>query len=319
MAVEGQARHFVDSRQLSPDLIGELYERTVALRMGFSASDHVFKKSDRTVDIIFYGPSDITLRSFFVGANRLGLNPYPNPIPEQTTWGRGKGEEHQIEVANWQGSYAIALRSREVGGAERAAKHSEVPVINAGEGFSGQSDAMKLVYFPQHPTQGLSDGFTVCDRFRTTDNLHFLITGDIRRNPVGFSWLLTYANFPGAKIILATQPYPNTLPKEVETYIKQRGANLSRTANLDKALSRADVVCIAHSQNTIRSQVPGVVEIGSERLKPLPSHAIIMHDLIKGHLPEVAEEVTVDPRLVYKQQIKNGVFTRMAILEWVGR
>ena len=53
--------------------------------------------------------------------------------------------------------------------------------------------------------------------------------------------------------------------------------------------------------------------IDSKLMKDLKSNAIIMHPLPRN--TEISPEVDTDKRAVYFEQMKNGVFVRMAILD----
>lgn len=54
----------------------------------------------------------------------------------------------------------------------------------------------------------------------------------------------------------------------------------------------------------------------ADDLERLPGHAVIMHDMIRGVLPE-ADGAQTNPKLIYEQQIKNGVYGSMAMLKAV--
>ena len=54
---------------------------------------------------------------------------------------------------------------------------------------------------------------------------------------------------------------------------------------------------------------------GPNSLDPaLPAHARILHPLPR--VDEIAAEVDADPRAAYFRQAHNGMFVRMALLEW---
>ena len=55
--------------------------------------------------------------------------------------------------------------------------------------------------------------------------------------------------------------------------------------------------------------------ITPEEMKLLKDDAILLHPLPR--IEEITPEVDKDPRAVYFKQAGNGMFTRMALMEWV--
>lgn len=315
--VENGVRHFVDVRQLSPDFLFDTFQEMNRMTMSREKGllqDPGLRGWRRLGYTLFSVPSEITESSFAMAFHNLGWGRYDVKLPVQTSWTES-WEEHRIIVAGEQRFDAIILRSQHVGGAEKHTKYSKIPILNAGEGFNSQGGG--ILYFPQHPLQAVADGFTVFERLGRLDNIHFVITGDIRANPVANSWVCTFALFPNARITLATEALPNKLNPQIETYLQQKGVRIERVDAIDQVLPEADVWCIAHSQNTIRSQIPTMTQIGPQRLELLSSRAIVIHDLTKGVWPEVAEGVKDDPKFAHRQQIKNGPLAGMYFLQWV--
>lgn len=299
--------HFTDARQLSPGFLSELFQQ---MKNGLPESP---KGCDRLAYMLFYAPSDITESSFVRAIGHLGWG-YHKVLPNQTTWkGDPAEEEHLIGVANLQGYDVVILRSQELGGAQRAARSSAIPIINAGEGFK-YDGGNTILHFPQHPTQALADGFTISQELGRLEELKFVITGDLRNNPVANSWLCTFANFPNAEITLATKPFPDGLHRDIEEHLEGRRVQVKRVDYINEVLPEADVLCIAHSNVTNRDRIPTAAEIGQDWLALLHPEAVIVHDLIRGIVPDVAKEVIGDRRFIHQQQIKNGVLARGALL-----
>lgn len=308
-------KHVTDSRKFPSEELLELYQETRHIRSQLS-SKLALTDSRRRGYMLFYAQSEITDSSFDMAFHNLGWGVFPKTLPTQTAWKEDpKQERHLLNIAEFQGYEVVILRSQEVGGAEKAAEYSNIPIINAGEGFNGLGS--NLLYFPQHPTQAIGDGFTIFDRHGGIDNLSLVITGDIKNNPVANSWLLTFANFPKARIILATHPYPDDLHDEMNKYLEAKKVTIERSTDIKQVLGQADVLCIAHSQNRTRIEIPRVPTIDQTWLRLLPNRATVIHDLIKGMWPEVDAGVMGDPRFVYEDQIRNGVLARTALLKWV--
>ena len=58
----------------------------------------------------------------------------------------------------------------------------------------------------------------------------------------------------------------------------------------------------------------GVYVVTVDVMRRLPEGAIVMHPLPR--VGEIEPEVDADPRAAYFRQARNGVWTRMAVLEW---
>jgi aspartate carbamoyltransferase catalytic subunit len=58
----------------------------------------------------------------------------------------------------------------------------------------------------------------------------------------------------------------------------------------------------------------GVYVVTPELMRRLPEHAILMHPLPR--VGEIEPRVDADPRAAYFRQAKNGLWVRMAVLDW---
>ncbi len=57
-----------------------------------------------------------------------------------------------------------------------------------------------------------------------------------------------------------------------------------------------------------------VYVVTAEAMRRLPDHAILMHPLPR--LGEIDPLVDTDPRAAYFRQARNGLWVRMAVLDW---
>ena len=58
----------------------------------------------------------------------------------------------------------------------------------------------------------------------------------------------------------------------------------------------------------------GIYQVGPELMRRLPEHAILMHPLPRAG--EIDPQVDADPRAAYFRQARNGLWVRMAVLDW---
>ncbi|HEY4524882.1 MAG TPA: aspartate carbamoyltransferase, partial [Candidatus Paceibacterota bacterium] len=138
-------RHVLQTQQFDRKTITKIFELATSLEGKRDTS-----LSGKILASVFYTPSTRTRLSFESAMHRLGgdVISVENAL-ESSSQTKGETLEDTIRTLN---NYAdaILLRHNEVGAAKRAAKHATVPIINAGDGNTGQ-----------HPTQALLDLYTI--------------------------------------------------------------------------------------------------------------------------------------------------------------
>jgi carbamoyl-phosphate synthase/aspartate carbamoyltransferase/dihydroorotase/carbamoyl-phosphate synthase/aspartate carbamoyltransferase len=122
----------------------------------------------KVVACLFYEPSTRTSSSFIAATDRLGGRVVPITQGVQFS-SVSKGETLGDTIRTLE-QYAdvIVLRHPEIGSAAEAARCSNVPVINAGDGAG------------EHPTQALLDLFTIQEELGRIDGLKIAMVGDLR-------------------------------------------------------------------------------------------------------------------------------------------
>lgn len=307
-----RVQQVVDSRELERSFLEDIFTEAQKMRQ----LPLVFSSEKRRAYLSFHLPSNITKSSFVAAISRLDWpTPFIRDIPSQSMWPTDSeyNVDQEVRIANLQDYGVIILRSPKMGGAKRAARVSQVPVINAGEGFDG----VKLLDFSQHTSQGIADAATIYHRLGYLDGLRITVIGDTRDNPVTNSLLCTLASFR-VEVTLGAPFGPRRLHQEVEEFLLSRGVGLKRVEVIREVLPTTDVLYIAHSRHVNRTALKTHLDpITPAELDLLPSHAMVMHDLTKGILPEVSSEVHSDSRLIHELQIEHGVYVNMALLKAV--
>lgn len=159
------------------------------------------------------------------------------------------------------------------------------------------------------------DLYTIKEEFKTLEGLGLTICGDIVNSRVAKSNIQALAEF-GCKVYLAGPkeflPPASSLPKHCEIQ------------SLDRAIEQSDVLMLLRVQH----ERHGVYEfktdtynrdygLNSERIKLLRPHAIIMHPGPFNRGVEITPELVEHSQSRIFKQKENGVYTRMAILEWI--
>mgnify|MGYP001314916414 CR=1 FL=1 len=254
----------------------------------------------KTVVNLFYEPSTRTRVSFEVAAKRLSADVIN--IATETSSVR-KGETLIDTGRNIEALKAdiIVVRHNCSGAAAMLARHVDLNVVNAGDGWH------------EHPTQALLDIFTLKEKLGGIAGFHVTIVGDIAHSRVARSniWGLTKL---GAKVTVCA---PRIL---IPPGIEEMGARVSH--DLDEALGDADCVNVLRMQferdsgNAFPQQLEYFKEFGitEERIKKAKPDIVVMHPGPINRGIEISSEVADGKNSVILDQVTNGIAVRMSVL-----
>lgn len=305
-------RHVLSVDQFDAPLLGRLFDRADFL--GQSVRD---ARRHHTIgnllgsDVLyrlFYEPSTRTYESFGFAAAHMGMKVLGTQSVEFSSVSKGETLEDTIQTINAYLPSVIVLRHPEEGAAARAARVSQVPVINAGDGRG------------EHPTQTLLDLYTVHRHFGRLDGLNIVIGGDLANGRTTNSLAKALGMYADVSLTGISRPELRMSP-HVRARIEAAGVRYTETSELFPALAEADVVYWTRTQSERlqegqRGAEPYVLDVPQvRRMKP---GSILMHPLPRT--TEITRGVDADPRAVYlTRQMQNGMFVRMALIEWVLR
>jgi aspartate carbamoyltransferase catalytic subunit len=253
---------------------------------------------------LFYEPSTRTNFSFQAAMLRLGGGAFGFADPYATSAAKGETLADTIRIA---GSYADAavLRSPLEGAALAASLYSEIPLINAGDGGR------------QHPTQTLADLTTIARLRGGIDGVTIGLCGDLKYGRTVHSLIGALSKFPGVAYYLIS-PRELAAPEYILSRLRGCGAKFFETTSLEQALPELDILYMTRIQRE-RFTVPGDYErlrgaylLDKRALRSARRDALILHPLPR--LDEISPEVDGDPRAVYFEQARYGMYIRMALL-----
>ena len=151
--------------------------------------------------------------------------------------------------------------------------------------------------------------------FGTLDNISVTICGDILNSRVAKSNIEALRKF-GAKIYLSGP----------EVFLPNKN-DLSENCSvlpIDEALKKCDVAMFLRIQHERHHDIQIDLKsynqefgLNKERELLMPEHAIIMHPGPFNRDIEITSDLIESPRSRIFKQKQNGVFIRMAILEWI--
>ncbi len=254
---------------------------------------------------VFYEPSTRTRFSFEAAMMRLGGNVITTEAAGQFSSAlKGETLEDSVKVISGYAD-AIVIRHPEVGSAERAAKASSVPVINAGDGGG------------EHPTQALLDAFTINEEIGHIDGIKVAMVGDLLNGRTIHSLLFLLGQYNNLKFQLVA-PDQLQLPEDYKNFLDKKGFKYDEIDTLEKLDADTDVMYVTRVQKERFSdsaeyqRLKHFFVVDRHVTSKLKDKAIIMHPLPR--VGEIAVEVDDDPRAAYFRQAKNGLYVREALL-----
>jgi|TARA_B100001093_G_scaffold10286_1_gene9619 aspartate carbamoyltransferase catalytic subunit len=254
----------------------------------------------RTVINLFLEPSTRTRLAFEIATKKLSADTLTISGDASSL---SKGESLKDTARNLValGADLIIMRHSASGAAQYLSEAVDIPVVNAGDGSHA------------HPTQALLDAFTLKERLGDLKNKKVTILGDILFSRVARSNIHCLKKL-GAKVTLAG---PNTLvPKAFEAM----GVRVSH--NLKEALEDADAIMLLRIQHERQTSThfPSIGEyttsfgLNERRAHWLKPNAVIMHPGPINRGVEIDSKLADSNNSVILDQVKNGVFIRMALL-----
>lgn len=300
-------RNVLEVRQFDRPQLDSLFTRADEMRIIAEAGGSN-RLSGKILATLFFEPSTRTRLSFESAMIRLGgsILTAENAI-ETSSWAKGETIEDTARIVE---SYAdaIVMRHPQAGAPARADAVIDIPVINAGDGAH------------EHPTQALLDLYTIKHELGRIDNLRIALVGDLKygRAPRSLALLLTQSR--GIDLVFISPPNVR-MGEDVKTELKQRGVGFEEERNLLEVLPHVDVVYqtrIQHERFESEAdyeEARGKYVIDEAAMRALGQEAIVMHPLPR--VDEIVPQVDQDPRAAYFRQARNGVYVRMAILDWL--
>ena len=254
----------------------------------------------KTVVNLFYEPSTRTRVSFEVAAKRLSADVI-NITSEASSVRKGEtliDTGRNIEALK---ADIIVVRHNSSGAAAMLARHVNISVVNAGDGWH------------EHPTQALLDIFTLKEKLGRIEGLNVSIVGDIAHSRVARSNIWGLSKL-GAKVLVCA---PSTL---IPPGIEEMGASV--TNDINEALRNADAINVLRMQfeRDEMAAFPQAIEyfkqfgITCERLKKAKKNIIVMHPGPINRGIEMSSEVADGANSVILEQVTNGIAVRMSVL-----
>ena len=290
-------KSFTSTKDLGRDSLNALLDRAAQFASLGPASSSALR--GRVVANMFFEPSTRTRLSFALAASHLGAHVLTFD-PDTASSLKGESLRDTALTIQAIGADILVVRHADSGAPQAVHEWTGIAVINAGDGSN------------EHPTQSLLDAFTLRQAFGTVDGLRVGVIGDIGHSRVAGS-LQHVMRTLGAEVVYIGPE--GLLPEEAPD-------GITCSTELDTVIETLDVLYLLRVQNergaTIGDDYPQRYQLNADRSRIMKPGAVIMHPGPMNRGVEITDEVADGPRSLVLEQVRNGVPTRMAVLEAIG-
>lgn len=298
-----KGRHLIDPQDFSIKELESIFDLTE--RIIESPEDYNSICHGKILSTLFYEPSTRTRFSFEAAMLRLGGSVIGFSEPGSSSVAKGESLADTLRTV---GAYAdiIAMRHPKEGAPRLGTEYCPVPLINGGDGGH------------QHPTQTITDLFTILQAKGRLEKLVIGLCGDLKFGRTVHSLIKAMSRYEDIEFLLIS-------PKELQVpdYIRQeiligKGIPFREVERLEEVIGELDVLYMTRVQKErffneadyIRLKDSYILD--RDKLLIAPEDLVILHPLPRVN--EISPEVDDDPRAWYFRQVKNGMYVRMALI-----
>jgi aspartate carbamoyltransferase catalytic subunit len=253
----------------------------------------------------FYEPSTRTRLSFEAAMLNLGGSVLGFASADSSSAAKGESVSDTIRVIS---CYAdiCAMRHPKEGAPLVAATHAGIPVINAGDGGH------------QHPTQTLTDLYTIRSLQGSIGNLTIGLCGDLKFGRTVHSLINALVRYPGIRFVLIS-PEELRVPEYIrEDVLDRQQVPYVEMEKLEDAMPQLDILYMTRVQRERFFNEEDYLRmkdfyiLNEEKMTLAKENMMVLHPLPRVN--EISVEVDDDPRAAYFKQAQYGVYIRMALI-----
>ena len=291
--------HFLEISPLSREHIESLIKRALEFKQQKKFPSY----SQHTVANLFYENSTRTRVSFELAAQHLSMR-VVNLDLQNSSESKGEVIEDTIQTLAAMGIQNFVIRHKQEGLQQKLANNlgNAVHIVNAGDGTHA------------HPSQAILDIMTIIEQKSQLNKLKIAVLGNIKHSRVANSFQHICSKLGVGELVLIAP----------EVWQPQKTLSYGRvTSNLKDGLTDADVVICLRVQRERLLETEhldlesyrrdfALTKISLAYAKP---DAMVMHPGPMNRRVEIDSDVADGPQSFILQQVTNGVYARMAILE----
>ena len=295
-------RNIVNILDLSKEEIDRLIE--VASDIIVHPEKYAEACRGKIMGALFFEPSTRTRLSFTSAMMSLGGSVLGFDQAASTSVTKGETVSDTVRMVSAY-SDIIAMRHPKEGAPIVASRVSSVPIINAGDGG----------HF--HPTQTLTDLFTIKHKLGHFEGLTVGICGDLKYGRTVHSLISALARYEGVRFVLIS-PAELGVPEYIKAEFLDGKCEYSEVTGLEDAIPELDILYMTRIQaerfesREEYERLKDVYILNAEKLGRAKSTLSILHPLPRVN--EIDVDVDDDGRAHYFDQAKYGRYIRMALI-----
>ena len=284
-------QHLVDTNDFSEAQIADLLHDA----KDFKTKRPIQLLRDRLFITLFFEASTRTRSSFEVAAKKLGAA-VVHLDPSRSSTKKGESLEDTFANLCAMEPDAVIIRHSENEAPGMLADMQMTSVINAGAGNYA------------HPTQALLDLFTMVEHFGDVQGKTIAIVGDIVSSRVASSGIRLFRRMGMNVLLVAPKPFmpDSDLPQyeDLEDVVEKVDVIMSLRAQLE----RHSTPIFDNYNEYSRHYCIDKKRLGDRDI-------LLLHPGPVMRNIDISDEMLEDPRCKVLEQVKNGVYMRMAILK----
>jgi len=298
-----KGRHLIDPMDFTMEELNEIFDLAGEIIENPAEFQNVC--NGKLLATLFYEPSTRTRFSFEAAMLRLGGQVIGFSEPSSSSAAKGESVADTIRTVACYADIAVMRHPKE-GAPKVASMHSEIPVINAGDGGH------------QHPTQTLTDLLTIKTAKKNLNNHTIGLCGDLKFGRTVHSLVKAMSRYENIKFILISPnelKIPDYIKKEI---LEKNNIEYKEVQTMEEVMGEIDILYMTRVQRErffneedyIRLKDSYILD--GEKMKSAKSDMIVLHPLPRVN--EISYEVDSDPRAYYFKQAKFGMYARMALI-----
>lgn len=296
-------RHFLTPGDFSLSEWEKLLDLAQQIKENPAKYAHV--ADGKKIATLFYEPSTRTRLSFEAAMLSLGGSVLGFHSADSSSAMKGESVADTIRTVSCFADIA-AMRHPKEGSALVASQFSRIPVINAGDGGH------------QHPSQTLTDLFTIRSLKGRLDHLTIGLCGDLKFGRTVHSLIHAMKEYEGIRFVLIS-PEALRVPAYIrEDVLEAENIPYREVSDLDSVMADLDILYMTRIQRERFFNEEEYLRLKDSYILDMKKMRLAKEDMLVLHpLPRVNEisvEVDSDPRAAYFDQVQHGMYARMALI-----
>ena len=296
-------RHLIDPLDFNRDETQRLLG--LAKEIMDRPRDFAHSADGKILATLFFEPSTRTRLSFESAMLRLGGQVLGFSSAQSSSAAKGESVADTIRMISGYADIA-AMRHFKEGAPFVAARYSKIPVVNAGDGGH------------QHPTQTLTDLFMIQRRRGRIGGLTIGLCGDLKFGRTVHSLIKSLVRYEDVRFVFISPEElraPGYILKEV---VEPSGHPWREVRKMEEVMPELDVLYMTRVQRERFFNEEDYVRLKDsyiltpEKLHMGKPELAVLHPLPRVN--EIDQRVDEDPRALYFEQARGGVFVRMALI-----